>query len=74
MFVIIEVFMPFFVCRIARYNQNDEIRRRHEGALNSLESFVFEARAKLDLDEYQKAATQEEADAISKSCSEVCTK
>ncbi|KAF6212275.1 hypothetical protein GE061_012797 [Apolygus lucorum] len=57
--------------KIDRYNLNDEQKRRHEGALNALESFVFEARAKLDLKEYQSAATQEEADAITKSCSEM---
>lgn len=53
-----------------KLNKNDEMKRRHEGALNSLESFVFEARTKLETDEYKLATTPEEATAIS----DLCTK
>uniref|UniRef100_A0A224XE47 Hypoxia up-regulated protein 1 n=1 Tax=Panstrongylus lignarius TaxID=156445 RepID=A0A224XE47_9HEMI len=55
---------------IDELNKNDEMKRRHEGALNSLESFVFEAKTKLETDEYKLAATSEEATAIS----DLCTK
>ncbi|XP_073985997.1 hypoxia up-regulated Grp170 co-chaperone protein isoform X3 [Rhodnius prolixus] len=54
---------------IDKLNKNDERKRRHEGALNSLESFVFEAKTKLETDEYKLASTAEEAAAITNLCS-----
>nr|ATU82895.1 secreted HSP70-like protein [Pristhesancus plagipennis] len=55
---------------IDKLNKNDEMKRRHEGALNALESFVFEVKTKLETDEYKVAATPEEIKVISFFCTQ----
>lgn len=50
-------------------NEHDLQRKRKEGALNALESFIFDAQNNLDLEEYQSAATDSEAKAIREACS-----
>ncbi|XP_014255771.1 hypoxia up-regulated protein 1 isoform X2 [Cimex lectularius] len=54
--------------KIAELNKKDESKRKHEGALNALESFVFEARNKLLTEEYQQASTPEEVKAVNDLC------
>ncbi|KAL1131874.1 hypothetical protein AAG570_011485 [Ranatra chinensis] len=54
--------------KIEELNQFDEDKSRREGALNALESYVFEAKRKLESDEYKFAATQGEANAIIDMC------
>lgn len=56
---------------IEALNEFDRQRSKREGALNALESFVFDAQGKLWLDEYQAAATEEEIEKIKQMCSEV---
>lgn len=60
-----------FCFRIEALNEFDRKKHKKEKARNGLESFVFDAHNKLDLEEYQAAATDEEKESISKACSEV---
>uniref|UniRef100_A0A1W7R800 Hypoxia up-regulated protein 1 n=1 Tax=Aedes albopictus TaxID=7160 RepID=A0A1W7R800_AEDAL len=57
--------------KIKALNDVEESKKRRETALNALESFVIDAQVKLDEEEYSSCATQEEADAIRKHCSEI---
>ena len=58
--------------RIDALNEYDMQKHRREGALNALESFIFDAKQKLESEEdYISAATPEEAEKIRKLCAEV---
>lgn len=57
--------------KIKSLNEVEGSKKRRETALNALESFVIDAQVKLDEEEYASCATQEEADSIRKSCSEI---
>lgn len=57
--------------RIDELNKIDQIRHHRETALNDLESFVIEAQVRLDQKEYASCASDEEAEALRKACSEV---
>lgn len=58
--------------KIEALNEYDVQKSRREGALNALESFVFDAKQKLDSEEdYIRAATSEEAEKIRKLCAEI---
>lgn len=47
-------------------------KARREGALNALESFVFDVKVKFDEEEeYKAAATTNEAESIRKMCTDV---
>lgn len=59
------------VTKIKALNEVEESKKRRETALNALESFVIDAQVRLDEEEYASCATQEEADSIRKSCSEI---
>ncbi|KAK7863949.1 hypothetical protein R5R35_012451 [Gryllus longicercus] len=52
-------------------NEFDRQRVRRASALNSLESFVFDAQAKLEVEEFQQAASEAEIEKIRSECSEV---
>lgn len=67
-------FDPFSlsVFRIEALNKFDAEKTRRESALNSLESYVFDVKIKLeDEEEYKLAATENEADSIRKLYTEV---
>ncbi|XP_063217680.1 hypoxia up-regulated protein 1 isoform X1 [Bacillus rossius redtenbacheri] len=57
--------------KIEELNRFDEQKRRREAALNALESFVFDAQNKLNTEEFQAAATPEEAEKIRSACQEL---
>lgn len=58
--------------RIEALNQYDADKTRREGALNNLESYVFDVKTKLENeDEYKAAVTKSEAEAIAKLYTEV---
>lgn len=59
------------VKKIKVIDDADQAKKRRETALNALETFVIDAQVKLDEEEYASCATQEEADTIRKTCSEV---
>lgn len=59
------------VKKIQLVDEADQAKKRRETALNALETFVIDAQVKLDEKEYASCATQEEADTIRKTCSEV---
>uniref|UniRef100_A0A1B6MMN4 Hypoxia up-regulated protein 1 n=1 Tax=Graphocephala atropunctata TaxID=36148 RepID=A0A1B6MMN4_9HEMI len=60
------------ISKIDALNQFDAEKSRREGALNALESFVFEVKTKLeDEEEYKSAATQSELESISKLYTEI---
>uniref|UniRef100_A0A8D8AA93 Hypoxia up-regulated protein 1 n=1 Tax=Culex pipiens TaxID=7175 RepID=A0A8D8AA93_CULPI len=59
------------VKKIRVIDEADQAKKRRETALNALETFVIDAQVKLDEKEYASCATQEEADTIRKTCSEV---
>ncbi|XP_065353221.1 hypoxia up-regulated protein 1 isoform X1 [Cloeon dipterum] len=46
-------------------DEADEKRKRHEGALNSLESFILDSRIRLENEEYQAAGSESEREALS---------
>lgn len=52
-------------------NEFDAKKHRTEQSRNQLESLVFDMQNKLDLDQYKKAATEEEKNSIITACSEV---
>ncbi|XP_046664978.1 hypoxia up-regulated protein 1 isoform X1 [Homalodisca vitripennis] len=55
------------IAKIDALNQFDAEKSRREGALNALESFVFDVKTKLeDEEEYKSAATQTELESITK--------
>ncbi|XP_055613389.1 hypoxia up-regulated protein 1 [Uranotaenia lowii] len=57
--------------RIRALDEVDQAKKRRETALNALETYVIDAQVKLDEEEYSSCATQEEIEAIRKSCSEI---
>lgn len=60
------------LAKIDALNEYDMQKNRREGALNALESFVFDAKQKLESEEdYINAATSEEAEKIRKLCTEI---
>lgn len=60
-----------FFFRLSELNAQDQAKVRRESALNSLESFVFDAQNKLETDEYKKAATKDELESILTKCKQV---
>ncbi|XP_071440991.1 hypoxia up-regulated protein 1, partial [Hetaerina americana] len=59
------------ITKIKTLNEKDNTRRRTEGAMNALESFVFDLQMRMDQEEYSSASTAEEIEAILKECSQV---
>lgn len=57
--------------KIEQLNKEDQVRHHRENLLNELESFVVNAVAKLDEDEYRRCATEEEANKIREECGKV---
>lgn len=58
--------------RIEALNQHDAEKTRRESALNSLESYVFDVKTKLENEvEYKAAVTQNELESITKLYTEV---
>lgn len=57
--------------KIQTLNEYDFQRNRREGALNALESYVFDTQNKLEESEFQSAATSEEIEKIRQGCSEI---
>lgn len=57
--------------KIAELNKIEYDINRRASALNNLESFVIDVQNKLYEDEFAEAATEDEAEKIKKSCSEV---
>lgn len=47
------------------------MKRKREGALNALESFVFDVKVKLEEEPYVAAATEAEATSIRNACAQV---
>lgn len=65
------VLMVDYIFRIEALDEYDRQKHKKEKARNQLESYVFDAQNKLDLDEYVVAATDEEKESILKACQEV---
>lgn len=61
-----------YFSRIEALNQYDAEKTRRESALNSLESYVFDVKTKLENEvEYKAAVTQNELESITKLYTEV---
>lgn len=75
--VLIEIFSTskltnLYFSRIEALNQYDAEKTRRESALNSLESYVFDVKTKLENEvEYKAAVTQNELESITKLYTEV---
>ncbi|XP_075233640.1 hypoxia up-regulated Grp170 co-chaperone protein isoform X2 [Lycorma delicatula] len=57
--------------KIETLNQHDELKRKREGALNALESFVFDVKVKLEEEPYIAAATDAEVTSIRNTCAQI---
>lgn len=57
------------MCRLTELDDIDEKRKRREGALDALESFILDTRMKLETQEFIDAGTESERETISTSLS-----
>lgn len=61
--------MFLFSARLAALDEVDEKRKRHEGALNALESFILDTRMRLETSEFIAAGSEAERETLSSALS-----